>query len=192
MKLHSNFCNLHIMKPSLFWPQCLTYFARRQQGILAVFYNSLISALDTGNSVFLGELFGRYWGWYLYEIRLPFDFCLFFVFAVDIETLDKRRRSVRVIWAQRRRRWELCLIGRHTWWHTGTLQWALDKCENTTAGGHRRIHQNYSAQNRYFDDRRVQEFWQEPKTGPKQKPSAGEPRPASPDIKKAKMKYSFL
>ena len=75
--------------------------------------------------------------------------------------------------------------------HTGTLQWALDKCENTT-GGHRRIHQNYSAQNRYFDDRRVQEFWQEPKTGPKQKPSAGEPRPASPDIKKTKMENSFL
>ena len=186
------------MKPSLFWPQCLTYFARRQQGILAVFYNSLISALDTGNSVFLGELFGRYWGGYLYEItqRLPFDFCLFFRFcswhwnvgqakAKCPGNLGTEAQAMGIVrdWAAH------CVPHTVTLWHTGTLQWALDKCENTT-GGHRRIHQNYSAQNRYFDDRRVQEFWQEPKTGPKQKPSAGEPRPASPDIKK--MENSFL
>ena len=38
-------------------------------------------------------------------------------------------------------------------------------------GGPRRIHQNYSAQNRYFDDQLEQEFWQQPKTGPKHKTS---------------------
>ena len=188
------------MKPSLFWPQCLTYFARRQQGILAVFYNSLISALDTGNSVFLGELFGRYWGWYLYEItqRLPFDFCLFFRFCSWHWNVGQAKAKCpgnlgKTGAGDGNCAWLGGTLGGtlqwHTWWHTGTLQRALDKCENTTAG-HRRIHQNYSAQNRYFDDRRVQEFWQEPKTGPKQKPSAGEPRPASPDIKK--MEFSFL
>ena len=176
-----------------------------------MFYNSLISALDTGNSVFLGELFGRYWGvifiWNNPKIAFSVFFFRFCSWHWNVGQAKAKcpgnlgktgSGDGNCAWLGGTLAGTLwhCVPHTvtlwHTWWHTGTLQWALDKCENTTTGGHRRIHQNYSAQNRYFDDRRVQEFWQEPKTGPKQKPSAGEPRPASPDIKKTKMEYSFL